>query len=203
MVSELPVLQVSGTQSNPVGEVALRMDWKSFLLGLASGGLLVPLLQRATEKMVRFLEKRLTRIFITPPESLQAQNAKFGLLHVRDGKDEVGDKGELLNKWVRFSRPDRHGRSWAKVRYVRRLGFQFHCYVDYKVYDFEEIKRALENGGYTGVYPDKDPRRAWFLVPAYGTCRTVDGFENNFFYPADTLATYPRNWDGSAGDKRG
>lgn len=181
------------------------MDWKSFLLGLISGGLLVPLLQRATEKMVQLGEKRLARIVITIPEGLQAENVKFGLLHVRDGKDEMPDRGPLLNKWVRFSRPDRHGRSWAKVGYVRRLGFQFHCYVDYRVYGFEEIKRALENGGYTEVYPDTDPRRAWFLLPGYKACRTADEnpMVNNFFYPADTLATYPADWNGSADDNRG
>lgn len=179
------------------------MDWKSFLLGLISGGLFVPLLQRATEKMVRLAEKRLARIVITSPESLQAENVKFGLLHIRDGKDEIPDRGPLLNRWIRFSRPDRSGRLWAKVWYARRLGFQFHCYVDYRGYSFEDIKRAVVDAGYTGVYPDKHPGRAWFLLPAYNTCRTVDGFENNFFYPADTLATYPADWDGSAGDQRG
>jgi len=181
------------------------MDWKSFLIGLVSGGLLIPLLQRATEKMVRLAEKRLARIPITLPSSLRVQDMRFGLLHVRDGKDEIPDRGPLLNRWIRFSRPDRSGRLWAKVWYARRLGFQFHCYVDYRAYSFDEIGRALGDGGYTSVHQDTDPRRAWFLLPGYKTCRTADEnpMVNNFFYPADTLATYPRDWDGSAGDQRG
>ena len=118
-------------------------------------------------------------------EELQNKILTFCLLHVRDGKDQIPDKGPLLNREIVFEEIDRHGALIARVTYAKRLGFQFKCFADHKGTPFDEVKALLSSNGYEGIGKGRGkPFRAWFLLPEYTTCRTIDGITNNFYYPA-------------------
>jgi len=70
------------------------------------------------------------------------------------------------------------------VRYVKNLGFQFKCFAYYEEADFDRLTELLEKNKYLNIIKGKvKSKRAWFIHPDYPTCKTVDGFENNFFYP--------------------
>ena len=160
------------------------MDWLSFALGALSGGCLTPLLKKATYAALARTGKRTAIVRVACPRSLRRDGITFGLLHVRDGKDQVDDKGPLLNRTVKFSGPDIRGMLTAKVRFDRRLGFQFKCFVDHGALAIDEVKAALIGSGFTDIGKGGGPpRRVWFLTPDYGTCQTVDGITNNFSYP--------------------
>ncbi len=118
-------------------------------------------------------------------EELQNMTLKFGLLHVRDGKDQVSDKGRLLNRVIDFAEIDRHGALVANVTHASQLGFQFKCFVDHKGTSFDKLKGLLSSNDYEGISEGGgNPFRAWFLLPKYATCQTIDGITNNFYYPA-------------------
>lgn len=124
-------------------------------------------------------------IVLNLSEELQNKNLTFGLLHVRDGKDQISDKGPLLNREIVFREIDRHGTLVANVTYARQIGFQFKCFVDYKGTAFDEVKDLLSSNGYERISKGGGkPFRAWFLLADYRTCLTIDGFTNNFYYPA-------------------
>ena len=126
-----------------------------------------------------------TNIVLKLSDEIQNKNIIFGLLHVRDGKDQVDDKGQLLNKEIYFKELDRHGTLHACVLYTEHLGFQFKCFVDHKGVLFEEVKKLLMDNNFKSVSQGGGKKyRAWFLLQEYGTCNTVDGIINNFFYPA-------------------
>jgi hypothetical protein len=92
------------------------------------------------------------RIVIHLGEDLQRLNLHFGVLHVRDGKDEVKDSGDIANEAVDFTPVDRHGTMQAVVRYRKRLGFQFKCFVDYGEYDRARIEQLLsQNSNFTEI----------------------------------------------------
>lgn len=130
-------------------------------------------------------ETQATRIVIKLPPELRQPTLDFGLLHVRDGKDEVADSGPLLNKEIPFTQIDRLGSMEAVVESVVPLGFQFKCYVDHSGLEFEKVKELLETAGFGHVSKGAGkPFRAWFIVPEYPTYQTVDGMLNNFFYPS-------------------
>jgi hypothetical protein len=116
---------------------------------------------------------------------LQGMDLKFGLLHVRDGKDEVKDSGPLLNKEIAFHEIDRRGTLQAVVVYPENIGFQFKCFVDIKGNDFEKVKKALEDNGFTEISQGGGKAsRIWFILPEYKTYKTVDGLLDNFYYPS-------------------
>jgi len=116
---------------------------------------------------------------------LLSMSVRFGVLHVRDGKDQVADRGPLLNKEIYFEDVDDRGTLLATVHYDSVLGLQFKCFVDHRGYTFEVVKQALERNGFTEVTRGEGKAlRAWFLLPGYSLCSTVDGHTNNFLYPA-------------------
>lgn len=126
-----------------------------------------------------------TTIAITLSEELLNTLLRFGLLHVRDGKDEVPDHGPLLNKETYFNELDDRGTLIVKVAHDPGLGFQFKCFVDHRGYSFERVKKALEANGFYEVTKGEGKKfRAWFLLRNYNVCSTIDGIRNNFFYPA-------------------
>ena len=49
------------------------------------------------------------RIVLSLTEDLRRLNLHFGILYVRDGKDEVPDHGELKNEIIPFEAIDRQG----------------------------------------------------------------------------------------------
>ncbi len=127
-----------------------------------------------------------TKIVIELEEGLLIEKLTFGLLHVRDGKDQVPESGPLLNNELFFERTN-YRRLEVSVRYRGNLGFQFKCFVDYGEtgLSFEEIADLLMRSGFQFVSKGAGkPFRAWFLLDDYDTCVTVDKITNNFFYPA-------------------
>jgi hypothetical protein len=118
-------------------------------------------------------------------DELRIPSFRFGLLHVRDGKDDVRSSGPLINKEIPFEEIDRLGNMEAVVESVTSLGFQFKCYVDHEEHNFGELKNLLEGAGFTQVSEGAGrPFRAWFILPGYTTYVTTDGITDNFYYPS-------------------
>ncbi len=125
------------------------------------------------------------RIIIHLPEELQRLNLQFGVLHVRDGKDEVPGHGDLENKEIPFRPVDRRGTMEATITYKKRLGFQFKCFVDHRQYPYVEIEKLLKDAGFLDPSEGEGTKfRAWFILDGYPKYTTVDGFLNNFYYPS-------------------
>ena len=161
------------------------MDWKHILdtWVLVIGAITVALIVFLAKKTLDWLKTSRETVIIKVPELVLSSATKFGLLHVRDGKDEVSDKGPILHKEHYFKKIDRRGHLKVSIRYTRNLGFQFKCFADYTGITFEELKETLEQDGYLDVRRGAGrPMRAWFICPDYSPCTTVDGIKNNFFY---------------------
>jgi hypothetical protein len=125
------------------------------------------------------------RIVIHLSEELQKLNLRFELLHVRDGKDEVKDSGPLLNEEVPFRAIDRHGTLEANVRYSKRLGFQFKCFVNQGEYGYGQLEQLLKDSQFVEISKGVGPKfRIFFILQDYPTYKTIDGFLNNYFYPS-------------------
>lgn len=132
-----------------------------------------------------FRKSELAEIEVSFGSLLEDSNLTFGILHVRDGKDEIPDHGPLLNQEHRFELNPTTESSTVSFHFDGRLGFQFKCFVDYNNYTFDVVKAKLEKQEFPSVSLGLGKRnRAWFLLPTYDVCTTIDGFENNFFYPA-------------------
>jgi len=167
------------------------MDWQQYVLGIVAAAIIIPLIGFIIKiiwdwiKILRETSK--VEIDLKVPREILNTGTKFGLLHVRDGKDEVTDKGKLRNKKRWFKEVGEVGQQVtlrASVRYTKKLGFQFKCFADYKGIGFKKLKKALQKRRYSDVGEDVGRRgRAWFIHPAYSSCQTVDRIKNNFFYP--------------------
>lgn len=130
-------------------------------------------------------EEEQAQIHLSLSEEILSTGMNFGILHVRDGKDEVEDKGPLLNIETKFQEIDRRGTLQASIKYRKSLGFQFKCFANYRGIKFDEAKEILDRHGYMEVTKGEGKQsRAWFILSDYSTCITVDGIKNNFFYPA-------------------
>lgn len=116
---------------------------------------------------------------------LHGMGLKFGLLHVRNGKDEVKDSGPLLNKELYFSAIDRRGTLQTVVAYRKDTGFQFKCFADMNGYDFEAVAQALKENGFVEISKGGgELSRVWFILPNYPQYTTIDKLVNNFYYPS-------------------
>lgn len=125
------------------------------------------------------------RIILHLPDDLQKLNLQFGVLHVRDGKDEVPGRGDLLNEEIPFRSVDRQGTMEATITYRRPLGFQFKCFVDHRPYEYAQIERQLTDAGFLDPSAGGGKQfRIWFILEGYPTYTTVDGILNNFYYPS-------------------
>jgi len=125
------------------------------------------------------------RIVIHLGDDLQKLNLRFGVLHVRDGKDEMKDSGPILNEEIEFRPVDRRGTMEATVTYSKRLGFQFKSFVDHGEYDYERIEQLLKNSQFTDISRGQGKKfRIWFILNDFPTYNTFDGFLNNYYYPA-------------------
>lgn len=124
-------------------------------------------------------------IFLSVSEDFFECGVKFGLLHVRDGKDQVSDHGPLLNREIYFEHADRRKTLSVVVRHAKNIGFQFKCFADHPDLSFQSIKNMLENHGYKQVSKGGGKSfRAWFILDEHEECKTVDGITNNFYYPS-------------------
>ena len=160
------------------------MNWEQYAWGIIAAAIIIPLISLATNTIIHRLKTDKTEIFLKIPKEVLNTGIKFGLLHVRDGKDEVSDRGKLLNKINWFKKVDQQGNLKTSVRYTKNLGFQFKCFADYTDIGFDRLKEMLEGKGYLHVTKGEGKaKRVWFIHPDYPTGKTVDKIENNFFYP--------------------
>jgi len=160
------------------------MNWEQYIWGIIAAAIIIPLLSVAMKRIIHWFKTDKTEILLNVPEKALNTGTKFGLLHVRDGKDEVSDRGELSNKIHWFKKVDQQGNLKISMRYTRNLGFQFKCFADYKEISFGQLKEMLEEKGYLHVTRGEGKaERIWFILPDYPSCKTLDKIENNFIYP--------------------
>ena len=159
------------------------MEVSDRIIATVVGGILLALaIYFVREARKRFrLTGAIVRLKLSRP--LPSSDVRLVLRHVRDGKDEVSDKGPLLNEdhefWVGSSKHE-----WLVTTSCQRnIGFQFKCYVDYPASLRDEIMTFLGMSGFTEVSPDETlPNRLWFLLPKAPICETVDHYTNNYFH---------------------
>ena len=164
---------------SPVTKVVLVGIWVVFTIGLG-----VMFIQRLIMKMPDG-DVASVHIALHLAEELQRLNLHFGILHVRDGKDEVPGHGDLLNQEIPFQPIDRRGTIVAAVQYQKRLGFQFKCFVDPGSVEYERVQKLLEAAKFSDVSKGEGTTfRIWFILPDYPKYKTTDGISNNYYYPA-------------------
>jgi hypothetical protein len=161
--------------------LSLSLTMKVFLVALwivFTVGVVFLLLQKSNDTAS-------ARIVIHLSDDLQKLNLQFGLLHVRDGKDEVPGSGDPINEEIPFKSIDRHGTIEATVIYTKRLGFQFKCFVDHRPYEYAQIENLLRDAGFLEPSEGGGKKfRIWFILDGYRTYTTIDGFLNNYYYPS-------------------
>ena len=159
------------------------MHWQQYIWGVIAAAIIIPFVSLARKRIMHWLKTDKTEIVMEVPEEVVNTETTFGLLHVRDGKDEVSSIRDPLNKIHWFKKVDCQGNLRTSVRYTKTLGFQFKCFADYGEIDFDRLKRVLEKRGYLRVTKGGGKaKRIWFIRPDYPTCKTVDNIDNNFFY---------------------
>lgn len=168
------------------------MSWREFLLWIIGVGVIIPLVMKARDQLEQWLLKRETATLKLEPSErlLEMDEVEFGVLHVRDGKDQVEDSGELLNEKLRLQETENdRAELAAKIAFRRELGFQFKFFVDCDDVEFGTVAEPLRSDGYKNVNEaESTANRVFFLHPDFPTCETTDGHINNFYYPAkDTL----------------
>lgn len=159
------------------------MDVSDRIVATVVGGLLVAfIVYLVNEARKRFnLAAAIVRLKLS--QSLPDPDVRLVLRHIRDGKDEVSDKGPLLNEDQPF-RPGVLNHEWLTTTSCQKnIGFQFKCYIDYPAHLQTEVMAFLGICGFTGVSQDETlPNRLWFLLPKAPTCETVDHYTNNYFH---------------------
>ena len=125
------------------------------------------------------------RIAIQLTDALRGGHYSFAVRHIRDGKDELRERGDLINEDIPFRAVDRSGLMAATINFQRNLGFQYKCFVDYLGPDpYEELEERLKVAGFENVSQDgEDKRRFWFTLKGQPIYSTFDKFLNNYAYP--------------------
>jgi hypothetical protein len=120
-------------------------------------------------------------------EELQQLNLHFGVIHVRDGKDQT-DHGRLLNEEIPFEPIDRGGTLKATITYKKSLGVQFKCFVDQGPYEYEKIEQMLKNAGFSNISKGEGQKFHIFFIlngKPYSTTESIpERHLNNFVYPS-------------------
>ena len=155
------------------------------IFNIISAGIIIPLLIIALKRIIHLLKTDKIEISLNVSEELLSTGAKFGLLHVRDGKDEDPDRGPKKNKKRWFKKIDKRGNMRNAVSSTKNLGFQFKCFADYREINFDRLKEMLEKNKYLNVSKSegKVKNRAYFIHYDHPTCKSIEEFENNYFYP--------------------
>jgi hypothetical protein len=107
---------------------------------------------------------------------LSTLNIQPGLLYVRDGKDELPERGPVVNKVVPFLVTDAAGVYRARFRKSKALGCQFKVFFDSELEDAAEVTNERSQSGF--LDPTAEDRRAgriWVLLRDFPICVTVDG----------------------------
>jgi hypothetical protein len=119
---------------------------------------------------------------------LEDSRFRFGLLHVKDGRDQSAEQSPLVNTTHRFEKANGdRSRLVVSLRYAKRLGAQFKCFADCDEMEFEEAANLLDQEEAIGAVNRggaPGSRRVWFLLLSHETVATSDGFANNFIGPA-------------------
>lgn len=159
------------------------MDLFDGIIEKAAGVLLAALVTYLViEVRKRFkLTAAIIRLRLSQP--LPGPDVRLVLRHIRNGKDEVSDKGPLLNEDQPF-RPAVLKNEWLTTTSCQKnIGFQFHCYIDYPAHLQSEVMTFLGICGFADISQDETlPHRLWFLLPKAPTCETVDHYTNNYFH---------------------
>lgn len=158
------------------------MEWKAYVWEIVAAAVIIPFIGFVSLQLRNWLNTAKEHISLQIPATLEEQ--KFGLLHVRNGKDEVADHSPLLNKEKWFANVGPQTTQIVTVRYKKNLGFQYKCFVDYANLSFERLRAELEDTGYKSITPWEGKRgRAGFIHPRDPVCETIDGYTNNFCPP--------------------
>lgn len=114
------------------------------------------------------------------------QRLRFGLLHVRDGRD--AEAGPLKNEphWFERALPEGgeevEARLTVGLRFRRELGVQFKCFVDHPGLSFEQVSSLLASENQLES-PTGARDRTWFLLRSYPSVDAGGGLQNNFLFP--------------------
>ena len=117
---------------------------------------------------------------------------RWGVIYVRDGRDDVVPKLSEREKWfARLRNKIIYFRGYnpkkAKIQFYRTLGCQFKCFVELDNLElFDDLKNFLVGNGYKAVSRGKRYGRVWFIhkdTDKYATVETSEGIVNNFLYP--------------------
>jgi hypothetical protein len=144
--------------------------------------LAAPLIIYLTKGLIGFFRFKRSEVRIDFSNSNPDKRLRFFLRHVRDGKDEIDGRGDIINKDIRLRLKKKFG--IAKVTHSKTLGFQYKCYVDIAAVPENEIYEMLGSNGINECsYDESSKKRIWFLLPREPKCITVDGYENNYYHP--------------------
>lgn len=159
------------------------MDWTQYIWGIIAAAVIIPVIGAVIKKIYYWSKTDKAEISLEVSHDL-LHMGKFGLLHVRDGKDEYSSNRPHLHRVLWFNETKQWNNLKTSVRYIKNLGFQFKCFIDYVGIDFNQLRESLEKEGYLEVKKGKGKlNRAWFIHPEYPIYKTADGIKNNFFYP--------------------
>ncbi len=158
------------------------MSFEEKILAGIIVGLVVPLVIYVMKKIIDSFRYKSSKVQIDFPKALPSKKLKFYLRHVRDGKDEIDGRSQIINKDIKI-RFNRKGHGVAKVTHSKTLGFQFKCYVDIGSESEQLVFDLLGSNGISDwSYDESSKKRIWFLVPNEAKCTTVDQYENNYFH---------------------
>lgn len=119
---------------------------------------------------------------------------RWGVIYVRDGRDDVVPKLSEREKWfarlrnkIIYFKGYNPKKAKKAIRFYRTLGCQFKCFVELDNLDsFEDLSAFLEANGYKEISKGKRYGRVWFIhndTEKYEIVKTSEGIPNNFLYP--------------------
>ena len=133
-------------------------------------GLLLAALTFICTRAWKSINKSTAAIRLSLKEIPKDIKIKLTLRHLRDGKDEISDHGELLNLDRAFQKLWFRNEWVARTIYSKSLGFQFKCYIEFPESSLDEIYNSLGINGFIGPLIDETIRnRIWFFIPNIAT----------------------------------
>jgi hypothetical protein len=110
----------------------------------------------------------------------ELQSMPFAVRHVRDGAGAPPVGAQSYKEDKRFPKPRPDQLSTQTLTFPRHVGVLFKVYVDHGDVAFDEVKRHLEDAGYTDVSRDSGPKRsrAWFILPDHAAVKHGNIIDN-------------------------
>lgn len=161
-----------------LGGREVSVDWGSYIGGVVSAAILIPIVQWTSRKIVERFKSTIAIIEILEPISA----ISYGLLHVCNGLPERNGSLNTLNQELAFIE---EGNSMVvKVRYPKGLGFEFKCFVDHPGRAFEDVQKELLEKGFKEITCGGGKKdRAWFLLENFPVVQSGPN-RNNLYYPS-------------------